>query len=98
MFSLLDQAEQDGSKIIQAVTRWLGKQKGWLLIFDNVEDLTLLPQFLPPTHQGSLLVTTRLQALGTLAQPITVEPLIVTKPFLFLFHRSNLLPPAMPPM
>ncbi len=98
MFSLLDQAEQDGNKIIQAVTRWLGKQKGWLLIFDNVEDLTLLPQFLPPTHQGSLLVTTRLQALGTLAQPITVEPLIVTEAVLFLLQRAKLLPPGMAPM
>ncbi len=98
MFSLLEQAEQDGNKIIQAVTRWLGKQQGWLLIFDNVEDLTLLPQFLPPTHQGSLLVTTRLQALGTLAQPITVEPLIVTEAVLFLLQRAKLLPPGMAPM
>src|SRR5215469_3098384 len=96
--SLLEQAEQDGNKIIQAVTRWLGKEKGWLLIFDNVEDLTLLTQFLPPTHQGSLLITTRLQALGTLAQPITVEPLTVTEAILFLLQRAKLLSPGMAPM
>lgn len=93
-FNVLEQAEQDGDKVIQAVTHWLGKQRGWLLIFDNVEDLTLLTQFLPPPQQGSLLLTTRLQALGTLAQPITVEPLNRMEAIHFLLQRAKLLSPG----
>lgn len=33
--------------IVRAVKTWLQVQDDWLLIFDNADDLTLLPAFLP---------------------------------------------------
>ena len=59
--------EQDQMKLVTAVGRWLSTHQDWLLIWDNVEDLDLLSQFLPPTRAGAILLTTRRRALGTFA-------------------------------
>jgi len=75
VLDLPERDAQDHHKIIRAVTRWLGEHHAWLLVCDNVEDLTLLHSFLPPTRQGSLLLTTRLQAVGTIAQQLQVNSL-----------------------
>ncbi|HEU5376929.1 MAG TPA: tetratricopeptide repeat protein [Ktedonobacteraceae bacterium] len=53
---------QDQHKIAQAVIRWLDSHQEWLLVCDNVEDLALPQTLLPSIRQGSLLLTTRLQA------------------------------------
>ena len=60
--ALLGLAEKDAQEqeiIIQAVKRWLQREQGWLLILDNADTLGLLPDFLPPTVRGHLLITTR---------------------------------------
>ena len=94
---LPEHQELDQKKVILAVTRWLEGQKDWLLIFDNVEDLVLLQSLLPSSRQGSILLTTRLQAVGTVAQQITVEPLTLEDGTAFLLHRAKLLQPGMLP-
>lgn len=66
-------AEQ--SQMITAVQEWFATHPGWLLIGDDVEDLDLLRAVLPPASpQGALLLTTRHQALGTLAKPLERRP------------------------
>ena len=48
--SLLDLAEAaapDHARAVEAVKQWLSQHEDWLLIFDNIEDLDLLPRFLP---------------------------------------------------
>jgi transcriptional regulator with XRE-family HTH domain len=67
ILGLAERHEQDQRTIIRAITQRLSAQKGWLLVFDNVENLALLQPFLPASHQGSILLTTRLQAVGTFA-------------------------------
>lgn len=91
---LPERHEQDQRKVVQAVKRWLSEQNNWLLIFDNAEDLTLLSAFLPHERQGSLLLTTRLQALGTFARQVAVEPMSMEEGVAFLTQRAKLLPPG----
>jgi tetratricopeptide (TPR) repeat protein/DNA-binding XRE family transcriptional regulator len=87
------QNEKDQQQVIAAVQRWLSTHGQWLLIWDNVEDLTLLNRFLPSARSGALLLTTRLQALGALARGLDLLPMEQEEGLLFLLRRANVLLP-----
>ncbi len=70
--NLAEKEEKDQTIIVQAVLRWLSTHTGWLLILDNADDLAVLEGLLPSEPRGHLLLTTRAQALGTLAHPLEV--------------------------
>lgn len=55
--------ESDQDQIVAAVRGWLSSHRHWLLIWDNIEDLDALSNFLPPARQGAMLFTTRRQTL-----------------------------------
>lgn len=80
---------------VQAVKRWLQRQRGWLLILDNADTPCLLPAFLPSPMNGHLLITTRAAALSTylagVAHSLTVEAFSDEQGALFLLQRSGLL-------
>lgn len=84
--------EHDQNKIVTDVLRWLAVHQGWLLIFDNVESLDVVKPFVPTVPHGSVLFTTRLQAVGNLAQQIKVETMGLAEGALFLLRRAKLLP------
>lgn len=86
---LPEHAEEDQSRMVAAVIRWLNRHEGWLLIFDNVEELALLKPFLPASDQGALLLTTHLQSLGNLAKPIELTPMTSQEGCTFLLARTN---------
>src|SRR5260370_1634495 len=73
VLDLPEQYEQDQDIVLRAVTRWLTTHTNWLLIVDNVDDLKMVLDLLPTRGTGKVLLTTRLQALGSLAQNIEVE-------------------------
>src|SRR5690242_353640 len=79
--------------MLEAVLRWFQHKPGWLLILDNADDLALIEEFVPSGEQGHLLLTTRAQATGKLAQSIEVEKLGVQESILLLLHRAKLLAP-----
>jgi hypothetical protein len=83
--------EQDIS--VQAVKTWLQTHSSWLLILDNADELALLPDFLPPSLGGHLLLTTRATAVGRLAHRLEVETLLPEQGALFLLRRSGLIVP-----
>lgn len=85
--------EKDVSQVAAAVGRWLSMHKAWLLIWDNLEEPAMLARFLPAVRQGSILITTRCQALGTLAQGINLLPLAPDEGILFLLRRGKVLAP-----
>ncbi len=85
--------DTDQQQVIAVLQRWLSTHRQWLLIWDNVEDLALLDRFLPPVRQGAILITTRSQALGTLAQGINLSPMEPKEGMLFLLRRAKVLPP-----
>jgi tetratricopeptide (TPR) repeat protein/DNA-binding XRE family transcriptional regulator len=83
--------EQDQSRVVEAVQRWLSEHDGWLLILDNADDLELASEFLPTTGSGHILLTTRAQATGLLAQRIELEQMEPEEGALFLLRRAKLL-------
>ena len=82
--------EANLSRVVEAVQRWLVAQDSWLLIWDNVEELDLLRQFLPSAPQGAVLITTRCQTLGTLAQSIVLEPMTCEEGIFFTLQRAKI--------
>ena len=83
-----DQPEQH--QIVTAVKDWLEKNQGWLLIFDNADDPSLLTDFLPTLFSGHILLTTRASALGELAETIALPKLPEDESISFLLHRSGI--------
>ena len=89
LLDLASQQERDQSKLVAAALNWLNTHRDWLLIIDNVEDLELVKGFLPTARRGSLLFTTRLQTLGTLASSREVEPMSLEEGMELLLRRSG---------
>lgn len=77
------------SQMVAAVQRWLTTHQGWLLIGDNVEDLDLLQTILPPAQQGTLLLTTRSQTLGTLAELLELPPMNDEEGAMLVLRRAR---------
>lgn len=85
--------EPDQNKIFVAVKRWLATHQDWLLILDNADDVTVVQNMELPERAGHLLLTTRAQALGSLAQRLDIETMGMAESTLFLLRRSKLLAP-----
>lgn len=82
----------DQQHMLRSLTDWLSTLSRWLLIFDNLDDLTLLDNFLPTLTRGHVLLTTRNHITGTLAHKIEVETMSVEAGALFLLQRAKRLP------
>ena len=91
--NLLEQDERDQTAMVTAVKAWLSQHSGWLLILDNADELTLLPEFLPAPMRGHLLLTTRTQAPGGLAHRIEIHVLDQDTAALLVLRRAGLLAP-----
>jgi hypothetical protein len=77
--------------MIQAVKQWLEHNNDWLLIVDNADNLALAEEFLPTGGRGYILLTTRAQALGVLAEGINVEKMDTEEGMLLLLRRAKVL-------
>ncbi|NER83321.1 MAG: tetratricopeptide repeat protein, partial [Leptolyngbya sp. SIO1D8] len=82
----------DRPAVVGLVNRWFEANEGWLLVVDNADDLRSVRQYLPLQGAGHLLLTTRAQALGDIAQPLEVAKMEVDEGALFLLRRARLLP------
>jgi tetratricopeptide (TPR) repeat protein len=94
--SLLQLPEREAKEqdiTVQAVKMWLQTHRDWLLILDNADELALLPDFLPPSLGGHLLITTRATVTGRLAHRLEIENLLPEHAELFLLRRAGLLAP-----
>ncbi|HKV60055.1 MAG TPA: tetratricopeptide repeat protein [Ktedonobacteraceae bacterium] len=83
--------DKQDQQIVAAVKRWLAAHEDWLLILDNADDLRLAQQFLPTSHKGYILFTTRAQASGAIAASVEVEKLQPRDGILLLLRWSKLL-------
>ena len=87
-FSAKDETDQQ--KLVEAIKRWLERCKQrWLLIFDNADDLHLVHKYLPHQGNGSILLTTRANAVGSLAESIEVERMGLMEGTEFLLRRAQ---------
>jgi tetratricopeptide (TPR) repeat protein/DNA-binding XRE family transcriptional regulator len=91
VLNLPEKQDKEQSRVIAAVTRWLTGHSDWLVIFDNVEDLELVKSILPPARCGSLLFTSRRQALGFTTQTLNLEQMTLEEGMRFLLLRARLL-------
>ncbi len=97
LLKLPERHEQDQNILVAAIKAWFATYDGWwLLIFDNTDNLLLVEDFLPPGGKGHLLLTTRAQAAGTLANAIQVEKLDLQEGMLLLLRRARVLPSDAP--
>jgi hypothetical protein len=83
--------ERDQQIMIRAVKHWLQAHRDWLLVLDNVEDLTLLPPLLPEAYGGHILLTTRSQTTGRFAHRLNVSMLTNENGALLLLRRVKVL-------
>ena len=96
LLALPGQDASDQMLIVATVKRWLAQKEGWLLILDNADDLAQLSDFLPTGAQGHVLLTTRAQATGKIAESLSVEKMDVSEAMLLLLRRARCLPSDAP--
>ncbi|GAC1356383.1 MAG: FxSxx-COOH system tetratricopeptide repeat protein [Ktedonobacteraceae bacterium] len=87
--TLPERNEQDQSAVVKAVLRWLDTHDGWLLILDNADDVMMVEEFLPSTDKGHILLTTRAQSTGTVAERIELEKMDIAEATFFLLRRAK---------
>lgn len=88
---LLEKDTHEVRQIILTVQAWLSKNDAWLLILDNVDDLTIVGEFIPPMHRGHVLLTTQAQAMGRLAKRIDLDSMPPEVGTFFILRRSGLI-------
>jgi tetratricopeptide (TPR) repeat protein/transcriptional regulator with XRE-family HTH domain len=90
LFDLPNHAEADLNRLAKAVKRHLETQREqvWLLIFDNVDDLLAVKEFLPERGNGAVLLTTRLHAVGNHMRKIDLDKLSLEESMRFLLGRT----------
>ncbi len=73
--------------------KWLETNTHWLLILDNVVDPLMVNEFLPKNRQGHILMTSRAQFLGELAECIDIEKMKPEEGARLLIKRAKIAPP-----
>jgi tetratricopeptide (TPR) repeat protein len=91
VLELPEHHERDQRIIVAAVLRWLRQNSQWLLIFDNMDDLSIAEPFLPKAGPGHILFTTRAHAFGEFAQPLEVRQMEPETGALLLLRRASIL-------
>lgn len=91
ILELPEHHEQNQEIVVEAVLRWLRLHSGWLLIYDNADDLAIIEAFLPKAGAGHLLITTRAYALGDFAQRLDILKMEPEVGALLLLRRADLL-------
>jgi tetratricopeptide (TPR) repeat protein/transcriptional regulator with XRE-family HTH domain len=97
LLALPEQHEQEQDRVVRAVKSWLSTHSRWLLILDNVDNLEMIVDFLPIHVAGDVLLTTQLQASGTLALRVEVEKMSQEEGIMFLLRRTKLITPGSSP-
>lgn len=79
----------DQRQKIESVRNWLERNDGWLLVFDNAPNPGALRQYLPRSHVGQILVTSRHPSWRDLASSLAVDVLGADDAASFILHRSG---------
>jgi tetratricopeptide (TPR) repeat protein len=91
LLNLPEKNEQKKDIVVAAVRRWLENNEKWLLILDDVDDVSMVYEFLPTVGNGHILLTTRAQLVGTIANMVEVEKMDVVDGALLLLRRAKIL-------
>lgn len=82
--------EKNQTLVVKAVIQWFKTHTHWLLILDNADELIIVRDFFPTKYDGHILLTTRAQSMGRLAQRLEVETMDRDIGALLLLRRAGL--------
>lgn len=80
--------ESNNPDMVRRVRNWLGRNTGWLLVFDNAENPDDLDDYLPQGGRGHTIVTSRKQHCEGVGGPICVEVMESYEATEFLLKRT----------
>lgn len=83
---------QDEQQLFATIKQWLRDRPGWLLVLDQIEDMTLVDLIVPPLSSGHVLLTTREQNTRKRASMLPVPSMDINASALFLLRRIHILP------
>ena len=86
---LPEAASPDQYQAITALKDWMNAQPQWLIVLDNVETPEMLQGILPEEPQGHLVLTSRAQAMGMIAQKIDLLGMEPEEGAWFLLRRAQ---------
>jgi tetratricopeptide (TPR) repeat protein/nucleoside phosphorylase len=88
--SLAMRHETDQRTLAEAVKHWLEQcNERWLLIFDNADEVALVREYLPKLGNGSIVLTTRAHAVGSLAISVEVDTMGFLEGTQLLLRRAH---------
>lgn len=90
LLRLPEKENPDQRLLITAVKRWLETHTDWLLVLDNADELAITADFLPAFHHGHILLTTRAQVMGEIAQGVIVEKMSSDEGASLLLRRAKM--------
>jgi hypothetical protein len=83
----------DADSVAEEVLKWLMKQRCWLLVLDNVDDISVVREYLPDVSSGNrhiLLTTRNRDAIGIPAEGLEVDVFDSEAAADMLLLRTNL--------
>jgi hypothetical protein len=89
ILQLREEDEADLAKVALSTKVWLESNAGWLLILDNIESMGDIKEWIPAGHGGHVLITTQLQATGTIAKGIDLPKMASPEGAEFLLRRGK---------
>lgn len=89
--SLPEADDRNEKHLFTAFKHWLQNSPAWLLVLDYLEDISLIDLIIPDYSRGHVLLTTRRQATGGRASPLTIPSMDADHGVLFLLRRATLL-------
>ncbi len=96
LLNLPERDAQDQTLTVEAIKHWLAHNSGWLLIFDNADDLSLVDAFLPVRYHGHILFTTRTHLVSGRAARVEMDEMNEEEGTQFLLRRIGMLAPEAP--
>lgn len=96
LLNLPEKDKQNQDLVVDAVRRWLQTSPGWLLIFDNAADITMVRDFLPTGGRGHILMTTRTAVAPALALNVEIQKMGPADEALLLLRRAKIIPADAP--
>ncbi|MCB0258175.1 MAG: tetratricopeptide repeat protein, partial [Calditrichaeota bacterium] len=87
--NLPEKDDPDIEIVNQAVIRWLGNNRHWLLIFDNAQELEHVRKYLPKAAKGHIIITSRNFDWGAVADLIDLQEWDRSESIHFLLKRTG---------
>src|SRR5436309_4267146 len=91
---LLNLPEKDAREqqvVVHALKQWFETHSGWLLIFDNADDLAMVRDYIPEGTKGHTLLTTRAQAMSGLTRKIELDTMTPEEGAVLLLRRAGII-------